>query len=211
MSYNIQTDLYEGYIYKITNQINKHMYIGQTMRTVDIRWKQHVKDAMNETDNYYFHRAIRKYKNENFLVEQIDMVCFETLGELKAELNRLERHYINVFNTYNPNGYNGTPGGEGASIRPIDYYSLEKDFICKFDSMTAASEFTGLSMTSITENCNGTSLGTRCGFFRYAGDRLDKFKTLYTYNGAVNINKFNSDTIIFLKLEKEVNNFNIMI
>lgn len=193
MSYNTETKMYEGYIYKVTNQINYHMYIGQTMRTIDARWKQHVKDAMSEVDDYYFHRAIRKYKKENFVVVQIDVICSKTLSELKFELNKLERHYINIFNTYNPNGYNGALGGEGSSVRPIDYYSLDKVLVCQFDSMTAASEYTGLSMTSITENCNGTSFGTRCGFFRYAGDSLDKFETLYRYNGAFKVNKFNLD------------------
>ena len=193
MSYNIDTGMYEGYIYKVTNQINNHMYIGQTMRTIDIRWKEHIKNAVAEVDDYYFHRAIRKYNKENFVVDQIEIVCSKTLSELKFELNKLERHYINIFNTYNPCGYNGVPGGEGASVRPIDYYSLDKVFVCQFDSMTAASEYTGLSMTSITENCNGTSSGTRCGFFRYVGDRLDKFETLYRYNGAFRVNKFNLD------------------
>lgn len=193
MSYNAETDMYEGYIYKVTNQINNRMYIGQTMRTIEIRWKEHVKNAEMGSDDYYFHRAIRKYHKENFIVEQVDVMCLKTLSDLKFELNKLERHYINVFNTYNPNGYNGVPGGEGASVRPIDYYSLDKTFVCRFDSMTAASDSTGLSMTSIAENCNGTSFGTRCGFFRYAGDCLDKFETLYRYNGAFRVNKFNLD------------------
>lgn len=39
MSYNVKTEMYEGYIYKITNCVNGHMYIGQTMRTIETRWK----------------------------------------------------------------------------------------------------------------------------------------------------------------------------
>lgn len=151
---------------------------------------------MAEADEYYFHRAIRTYKECNFSVEQLDVIYTKTLKELKEKLNRSERYYINIFNTYNPNGYNGTPGGDGASIRPIDYYSLDRVFVCQFDSMTAASEFTGLSMTSITENCKGVSSGTRCGFFRYKGESLDKFETLYKYNGAIKINKFNLDGVV---------------
>lgn len=30
-----------GYIYKITNQINNKVYIGQTSRTIEKRWKDH--------------------------------------------------------------------------------------------------------------------------------------------------------------------------
>lgn len=196
MSYNKKTNMYEGYIYKVTNNINGRMYIGQTMRTIDIRWREHVKDSMSESDDYYFHRAIRKYKEYNFVIEEIETIYGQTLKDLKLQLNKRERHYINVFDTYNPNGYNGALGGEGSSIRPIDYYSLDKKLVCKFNSMTEASEFTGLSLTSITENCNGVSSGTRCGFFRYKDEPLNKFETLYKYNGAVQINKFNIDGIL---------------
>ena len=78
MSYNKETSMYEGYIYKVTNNINGHMYIGQTMRTINIRWKEHIKDAMSESDDYYFHRAIRKYKEHNFIIEKIETICSQT-------------------------------------------------------------------------------------------------------------------------------------
>ena len=48
-------------------------------------------------------------------------------------------------------------------------------------------------MSMITSNCRGVYLGTKCGFFRYAGDPLDKFDTIYRFNGAIRINKFNLD------------------
>ena len=31
-----------GYIYQITNKINKKIYIGLTTKTIDKRWKEHV-------------------------------------------------------------------------------------------------------------------------------------------------------------------------
>ena len=193
MSYNEDSKMYEGYIYKVTNLVNEHAYIGQTMRTIGIRWQEHIKDALAEVDDYYFHRAIRLYQPDNFNVEQIMMVCAESLSQLKYDLNQAEKYFIDFYDTYNPNGYNGTSGGEGRFVGAIDYYSLEKEFICRFNSMTEASEQTGLSMTSIFENCNGVSTGTRCGFFRYKDEQLDKFETLYRYNGAIKINKFDLD------------------
>ena len=33
-----------GFIYCITNKINKKKYIGKTLNTVDHRWKEHLKD-----------------------------------------------------------------------------------------------------------------------------------------------------------------------
>lgn len=193
MSYNNETGMYEGYIYKVTNKINLHMYIGQTLRTIEDRWKEHVKDAKGQVDEYYFHRAIRKYGKDSFLVEQIELLTDNTVDELKKQLNKREKYYIHLFNTYNPCGYNGSIGGEGCCIRAIDHYSLDKKFLCQYDSITSAYIATGLSMGHIVENCNGINLGTRCGFFRYAGEPLDKFDTIYRPNGAIRINKFNLD------------------
>lgn len=43
MSYNKETGMYEGYIYLITNLCDNRRYIGQTSRTIAIRWKEHKK------------------------------------------------------------------------------------------------------------------------------------------------------------------------
>lgn len=34
MSYNKEIEMYEGYIYKITNSIKNKLYIGQTITTI---------------------------------------------------------------------------------------------------------------------------------------------------------------------------------
>ena len=34
-----------GYIYKIINDINDKIYIGQTIRTIEERWKEHLKES----------------------------------------------------------------------------------------------------------------------------------------------------------------------
>ena len=193
MSYNKELGMYEGYIYCIENIYNGKKYIGQTLRTINDRWEQHVKDAVREADTYYFHRAIRLYGKESFKVEQVELLCDDNIDGLKNKLNDRERYYIYLFNTYGNSGYNGTSGGEGRCIRPIDHYSLDGKYICQYDSVTSASKETGLSMSFITNNCIGNALGTSCGFFRYAGEPLSKYKTIYRYNGAIKINKFNLD------------------
>ena len=33
-----------GYIYKITNQINQKIYIGKTVNSIIERWKEHLHD-----------------------------------------------------------------------------------------------------------------------------------------------------------------------
>ena len=66
-----------GYIYKITNNINGKIYIGQTRVTEPQRWQQHVWHAYNDSynDSLLLCQAIKKYGKENFtraIVEECD-------------------------------------------------------------------------------------------------------------------------------------------
>ena len=56
-------------VYKITNKINGKVYIGQTIRPIEQRYKRHINDAMNNVLNTHFARAIRKYGQEIFICE----------------------------------------------------------------------------------------------------------------------------------------------
>lgn len=93
-------------IYKITNRINGKVYIGQTTRTLNERWKEHCSDSRNRTKKMALHKAIQKYGKEHFTVEQIDVACDQ------SELNYKEMHWIAECNSIIPNGYNLTSGGE---------------------------------------------------------------------------------------------------
>lgn len=91
------------YIYKITNKINNKVYIGQTIHSIESRWKRHQYDAFKK--DTHFARAIRKYGAENFIVEQID------IANSKEELNEKEIYWIKYYNS-TIDGYNSTDGGE---------------------------------------------------------------------------------------------------
>lgn len=92
-------------IYKATNKINGMSYIGQTIYSLNNRISRHKCDSLNNRDNMYFHRAIRKYGIDNFDWDIIDK------ADNIDELNRLEIYYIGWYDTYN-NGYNLTLGGK---------------------------------------------------------------------------------------------------
>lgn len=94
-------------IYKVTNIINNHSYIGQTVTSLSKRKAAHLSDVLIKKDSTYFHRAIRKYGVNDFEWSIID--------ECSAieELNRLEIYYIGYYDTFD-NGYNLTLGGEGS-------------------------------------------------------------------------------------------------
>lgn len=91
-----------AYIYKITNDINNKIYIGQTTRSLSKRWSQHKHNSKEGQTHLY--RAMRKYGVEHFSIEKI-VECPED------ELDKLECFYIEQYDSYE-NGYNSTLGGQ---------------------------------------------------------------------------------------------------
>ena len=103
-------------IYKYTNKINNHCYIGQS---VDIERRKYshnfsIKNEKAKDYNSQFHQAVRKYGIENFE--------FEIIAELHPEeytketLDSLERFFIEYYDSYN-NGYNATLGGDDNPLK----------------------------------------------------------------------------------------------
>lgn len=88
-------------IYKITNNINNKIYIGQSIHP-EKRWWEHKQRAKTKTDNYPIHLAISKYGEENF--------SFEVL-EWTKDYDNEEKRLIKKYNSLIPNGYNISEGG----------------------------------------------------------------------------------------------------
>ena len=89
----------EKWIYKITNQINGKVYIGQT-NNLERRYKEHWFRYDREQPLY---QAFNKYGRENFKMEPI---------ELTENYNEREQYWITFYNSYGKDGYNATRGGE---------------------------------------------------------------------------------------------------
>lgn len=94
-------------IYKITNLINGKCYIGQSLN-ISRRIYDHFYRSQDENSNAYnalLHQAIRKYGKENFE--------WEVIKKCNAgELDKLEKKYIQEYNSITPNGYNIMLGGQ---------------------------------------------------------------------------------------------------
>lgn len=91
-------------IYKITNKKNGKLYIGQSVRDLSIRWKEHLSEAKGSRYNFPLYRAIRKYGEDNF---ELDIL--QKCSSLE-ELNEFEEYWIKFYKS-NVIGYNADTGG----------------------------------------------------------------------------------------------------
>lgn len=95
-----------AYIYKITNQVNQKSYIGKTSKTIEFRWLEHLREANKpERESRPLYRAIKKYGQENFKIEEIEQCSEENVEEREV-------FWIKYYETYEK-GYNATLGGDG--------------------------------------------------------------------------------------------------
>src|SRR5271156_1290667 len=98
-------------IYLITNQLNGKVYIGQTSRTVNQRWRNHISCAKRGEDHYLY-RAVRKYGPTAFDVQEVAKL------ETKEQADSMERLWITVLRASDRNfGYNGSLGGDGHFVQ----------------------------------------------------------------------------------------------
>lgn len=117
-----------GYIYIIKNSCSPKVYIGQTVRTIERRFYEHLtRDKENKLGE-----AFDKHGRDNFWVEELEYVLDDT------QLSEREIYWINKYDSYK-HGYNMTLGGETSSYavekckKPVekrdkDNYSLIKIF-----------------------------------------------------------------------------------
>lgn len=111
----------EKAIYKITNLINKKIYIGQSVNPQE-RWIDHIQ-GYDTNQISLIHRAIEKYGKENF--------SFEVLGWFE-DYNEKEKYYIQYYKCLAPYGYNIHVGGEEPP-----HYSGENNNFAKISNKTA--------------------------------------------------------------------------
>lgn len=93
-------------VYKVTNKVNGKVYIGMSKYGLQERKSRHVRDS--ETPMNYFHRALRKYKEEDFIWSIIDKCKTDVYDDLRE----MEVAWIAYYDSFR-NGYNSTYGGEG--------------------------------------------------------------------------------------------------
>lgn len=93
-----------GFIYKITNTITNKCYIGETIKSPEHRWKQHLQKIKKGEGCPALRDAINSYGLESFTFEVI-------LNCPDEERFAREIEMIKQYNSQVPNGYNILPGG----------------------------------------------------------------------------------------------------
>ena len=107
--------LITGFIYKISNDINKHVYIGQTILPIEERFREHLKESQKyRAKNRPLYNAIKKYGSEHFYINLIEE-CENSI------LSEREQYWIDYYDSYK-DGYNATRGGDGSAL--YDYDSI---------------------------------------------------------------------------------------
>lgn len=151
-----------GNIYKITNIKNNKIYIGQTTKSdIEKRLQEHIRESRMELRGTrkltFLHFAILEWGSENFKIE-----CLEECKN--EELDEREQYYIEYFNTYMPNGYNMTVGGQDSNAlknirisKPVYQYDLNGNYIQSFKDSEEAFKKTGVSAGGIRNVCLGRS------------------------------------------------------
>lgn len=101
------------YVYKITNDINGKIYIGQTSRSLEKRWNEHRRDMYKKTcEKRPLYAAMRKYGVQHFHMELVEECPLE-------QINQREKYWIETYHSFS-NGYNATLGGDGKILYDYD-------------------------------------------------------------------------------------------
>ena len=98
--------MHKGIIYRITNEVNGVMYVGETTQTVKGRMARHIYNAKNNPQSK-LHKSMQQFGIENFTIEVLEEVEGSTKGELKQILRTKELQWIEKLNTLDSSvGYN---------------------------------------------------------------------------------------------------------
>lgn len=131
-----------GYIYCITNLINHRQYVGKTERTIELRWKEHIKEAFSRENNKHLYCSMRKYGIQNFKIEQLEECPDE-------QLSQKEQQWIERLNTF-ADGYNLTLGGEGK--KEFNYEKIYKTYL-KYADIQKTAQLCGCGKDCVRAAC----------------------------------------------------------
>ena len=162
-------------IYKITNEINNKVYIGQTAFGIEKRFKEHLNKAKSgEYTHRPLYNAMCKYGVDKFHIELVE----DNLT--KEEANRQEKYWIAKYDSFKGEGYNATIGGDDGgthsmNVCQIDMETLE--ILHTYESTREAARAFGKNNAPINRVC----LRTRKTAYGYYWCYLCEYESFLTY------------------------------
>lgn len=186
-------------IYKITNKINGHYYIGQSV-DIDKRFREHCFSARHLDDkdhNSPIHLAIAKYGKNNFTLELLENCD-------KTELNEREVYWIRLLEATKNGNYNILMGGQYRikfDDKPVELYDLTGKYVKTIPSATLTAKELGVSRNSIygvlhkeRPTCKGYQM-------KYAEDKRTIIKPFISkQGGALRVAQINPTTNQIIKI-----------
>ena len=136
-----------GFIYKIINDIDDKVYIGQTKNSLSMRIQQHKRTALNNFNKGKplspLYKAMITYGTNHFFIKKIEECADE-------ELDEKEIYWIAQYNSFY-NGYNATIGGQFQKKpgQRIIQYGPDGKYIRTFKDIREASKITGIKVGTI--------------------------------------------------------------
>ena len=145
-----ETDLLNPGVYKITNKINGHFYIGSSDRTFKSRFKEHCRryeqfknGELERNEHPKLWGAYDKYGIENFSVEILETL----VGKTDQEILEREEFYIHELNPYYNICLYPTQGG-----KPNLGKKLSEEWKQKIGEKSAQYKHSEETLKKVTEN-----------------------------------------------------------
>lgn len=171
-----------GCIYLITNKINNKKYVGKTIKSLPTRFYNHCYASKNGSTTY-FHKALRKYGEDNFIIEELDRCDINILGEKEIEW----------ITSLKPE-YNQTLGGDGGILGYSHTEETKKLISLKRKGKFLGEENPFYNQTHTEEQKNNWSKMRKgqpspCGFAGKSHKEESKSKTSQTLKNNPNVKR----------------------
>lgn len=185
-----------GVIYKYENNINHHIYIGQSVN-LKKRIREHkcaFSNPNNPDYNFPIHRALRKYGVENFTISILEEVEDNALDEREV-------YWIAYYDSYK-NGYNATPGGQnggGYNGKEVCLYDLNGNFVRSYKNAKTACEAIKVSYSTIQQVLHQKRPTCKGYQIKYRDDNREIKKFKSRQGGAIPIYQLEKNTNNIIK------------
>lgn len=131
-----------GYIYKIINDFNNKIYVGQTTTSLEDRFARHCRDkTISNKKEESIDYLIQTIGKEHFQIVEIEKVNI-------MELDSRESYWISYYDSYHT-GYNRTLGGQGGRKFSEQEILYALDLYSKNLPMKQIENITGIDETTI--------------------------------------------------------------